>query len=242
MSEVDKEQAVVDEKNCDNETAEDAEHDPHYDPIISLPEVVVPTLEEDETVMLCLRAKLYRYDANVSPPEWKERGTGYVKILSHKFNSTVRVVMRRDKTLKLCANHFISPSMVLKPSVSCDRAWVYSVKDFSDGTVKSELLAIKFANIENAHKWKDTFDEGKKIVANSENLKGSTTAEDKLLIGDSPVLNDTFEEEKKNLSVDKNDEKKAVPTKKVSSEITPEKLTNPELNEKLSSMSIKSTS
>lgn len=48
------EQAVVDEKNCDNETAEDAEHDPHYDPIISLPEVVVPTLEEDETVMLCL--------------------------------------------------------------------------------------------------------------------------------------------------------------------------------------------
>lgn len=52
------------------------------------------------------RAKLYRYDTAESPATWKERGTGEVKILHHKSNKTVRVVMRRDKTLKICANHF----------------------------------------------------------------------------------------------------------------------------------------
>ena len=56
--------------------------------------------------------------------------------------------MRRDKTLKLCANHFIMPHMNLQPSISCDRAWVYSAKDYSDATMKSELLAIKFSNKE----------------------------------------------------------------------------------------------
>jgi len=31
-----------------------SEHDPHFEPIISLPEVVVPTLEEDEEEMIQL--------------------------------------------------------------------------------------------------------------------------------------------------------------------------------------------
>ena len=52
------------------------------------------------------RAKLYRYDAQAEPPEWKERGTGDVKILKHKLQGTCRVLMRRDKTHKICANHY----------------------------------------------------------------------------------------------------------------------------------------
>lgn len=52
------------------------------------------------------RAKLFRYDTNEDPPEWKERGTGDVKLLRHQIKNTVRVVMRRDKTLKICANHY----------------------------------------------------------------------------------------------------------------------------------------
>lgn len=56
--------------------------------------------------ILCFsRAKLFRYDKTESPPEWKERGTGDVKLLKHTKKDSVRVVMRRDKTLKLCANH-----------------------------------------------------------------------------------------------------------------------------------------
>ena len=36
--------------------------------------------------------------------EWKERGTGDVKLLKDRKGGKVRVVMRRDKTLKVCAN------------------------------------------------------------------------------------------------------------------------------------------
>ena len=54
---------------------------------------------------VCSRAKLFRYDSASDPREWKERGTGDVKILRHKMLGTCRVLMRRDKTLKICANH-----------------------------------------------------------------------------------------------------------------------------------------
>lgn len=49
------------------------------------------------------RAKLFRFVK--SDLEWKERGTGDVRLLAHKQTGKVRLVMRRDKTLKVCANH-----------------------------------------------------------------------------------------------------------------------------------------
>lgn len=52
---------------------EDPNYDPHYDPIIALPdEIVVKTGEEDEEKVFGERAKLFRYDA--TNREWKERG------------------------------------------------------------------------------------------------------------------------------------------------------------------------
>ena len=50
------------------------------------------------------RAKLFKFDSESK--EWKERGTGDVKLLKHKENGKTRLVMRRDKTLKVCANHY----------------------------------------------------------------------------------------------------------------------------------------
>ena len=50
------------------------------------------------------RAKLFRFDKESK--EWKERGTGDVRLLKHKETKKVRLVMRRDKTLKVCANNF----------------------------------------------------------------------------------------------------------------------------------------
>lgn len=50
------------------------------------------------------RAKLFKFDSDSK--EWKERGTGDVKLLKHKENGKTRLVMRRDKTLKVCANHY----------------------------------------------------------------------------------------------------------------------------------------
>ncbi|KAG8277175.1 Ran-specific GTPase-activating protein [Homalodisca vitripennis] len=132
----------------------DGDHDPHYDPIISLPEVAVSTNEEDEIELIKLRAKLYRYDTSENPPEWKERGTGDVKLLRHQTKNTVRVVMRRDKTLKICANHFVTPNMELKPNCGSDRAWVWSaLADYTNETAQTELLAIRFANAD-SNSWK----------------------------------------------------------------------------------------
>ena len=51
-----------------------------------------------------MRAKLFKFDRDSR--EWKERGTGDVRLLKHKENLKTRLVMRRDKTLKVCANHY----------------------------------------------------------------------------------------------------------------------------------------
>jgi hypothetical protein len=60
------------------------------------------------------RAKLFRFDTGAS--EWKERGTGDVRLLKHKTTGKIRLVMRRDKTLKVCANHL---GMSCQYIVSC---------------------------------------------------------------------------------------------------------------------------
>ncbi|RWV98470.1 hypothetical protein GW17_00038674 [Ensete ventricosum] len=73
-------------------------------PIVTLSEVAVTTGEEEEDVLLDLKAKLYRFDKEGN--QWKERGTGSVKLLKHRETGKVRLVMRQVKTLKICANHF----------------------------------------------------------------------------------------------------------------------------------------
>lgn len=63
------------------------------------------------------RAKLYRFASENDPPEWKERGTGDVKLLRHKERGTIRLLMRRDRTLKICANHHSK----------CNRSWIQHI-------------------------------------------------------------------------------------------------------------------
>ncbi|XP_059097062.1 ran-specific GTPase-activating protein-like [Tigriopus californicus] len=156
------------------------EHDPYYPPVITLPEVIINSGEEDEDELFRMRSKLFRYDSAADPPEWKERGTGDIKILQHKEKGTFRVLMRRDKTLKLCANHIIQSWMVLKPNCGSDRAFVWSAPaDFADGEAKQELLAIRFANAENAKKFKIKFEAAVKEVtrAQAKALESKTNEE-----------------------------------------------------------------
>ena len=90
---------------------------------------------------------MFRFDSEGK--EWKERGTGDVRMLKHNESKRIRLVMRRDKTLKVCANHYIMPDMKLNPNVGSDRSWVYSTRaDISEGVPTSETLAIRFANSE----------------------------------------------------------------------------------------------
>jgi Ran-binding protein 1 len=134
-------------------------HDPYYPPIVNLPEVDVPTGEDGEDEIFKIRAKLFRFDSASSPPEWKERGTGDVRLLQHNGSKLIRLLMRREKTLRICANHFVRPWMILKPMKGSDRAYIWQVHaDFADEETKTEVLAIRFANPENASKFKSAFD------------------------------------------------------------------------------------
>jgi len=133
------------------------ENDAHYEPVIKLTEQVeTKTLEEDEDVLFKMRSKLFRFSTESN--EWKERGTGDVRLLQHKESKVIRLVMRRDKTLKVCANHLISHEMRLQPNVGSDRSWVWKVAaDYSENPPTSETLAIRFANSENAEQFKTAF-------------------------------------------------------------------------------------
>ncbi|KZP00026.1 hypothetical protein CALVIDRAFT_595451 [Calocera viscosa TUFC12733] len=146
------------ENVLDAATKGEEENDPHFEPVIKLTEKVdVKTNEENEDVVIKMRAKLFRFDGSGS--EWKERGTGDVKLLKDKTTAKIRLVMRRDKTLKVCANHAITSEIRLQPNVGSDRSWVYKVSaDVSEGAPTAETLAIRFANKENADSFKSTFE------------------------------------------------------------------------------------
>jgi len=150
----------------------------HFEPVIKLTEQIESkTHEEDEDVLFKMRAKLFRFDPTNS--EWKERGTGDVRLLQHKATKKVRVLMRRDKTLKVCANHMITNDMKLQPNIGSDRSWVWKVTaDISDGEPQAETLAIRFANAENANNFKTFFENAQKtnIASTAEHSFTTTTA------------------------------------------------------------------
>lgn len=124
------------------------EVDVHFDPVVRLTEKVeTKTNEELEEQVFKMRAKLFKFDRESK--EWKERGTGDVRLLKHKENGKTRLVMRRDKTLKVCANHYVVPDMKLSPNVGSDRSWVWNAAaDVSEGEPEAQTLAIRFANSE----------------------------------------------------------------------------------------------
>merc|ERR1711939_185316 len=141
----------------DEEKAEEEEADVHFEPVVHLTEKVeTKTNEEAEEQMFKMRAKLFKFDRESR--EWKERGTGDVRLLKHKENGKTRLVMRRDKTLKVCANHYVVPDMKLSPNVGSDRSWVWNAAaDVSEGEPEAQTLAIRFANSENANLFKEAF-------------------------------------------------------------------------------------
>ncbi|KAL3472969.1 RanBP1 domain-containing protein [Aspergillus californicus] len=145
------------------EDEEEAPESPEvfFEPVIRLTEKVeTKTNEELEEQTFKMRAKLFRFDRDSK--EWKERGTGDVRLLKHKENGKTRLVMRRDKTLKVCANHYIVPDMKLSPNVGSDRSWVWNATaDVSEGEPEPSTLAIRFANSENANLFKDAFEKAR---------------------------------------------------------------------------------
>lgn len=155
------------ESDTESTHAEEDEDGPHFEPIVPLPEKIdLKTGEEDEEEMFCNRAKLYRFDNETK--EWKERGIGNVKILKNATNGKVRLLMRREQVLKICANHYITVDMLLKPNAGSDKSWVWNAVDYADEEPKPEQLAIRFKSVDEAARFKDTFEEAQNILRESQ--------------------------------------------------------------------------
>lgn len=154
------------ESDNDSTQIEEDEDGPHFEPIVPLPDKIdVKTGEEEEEEMFCNRAKLYRFDTETK--EWKERGIGNVKILKHSTKGKVRLLMRREQVLKICANHYITADMLLKPSSACDKSWVWNAIDYADEEPRPEQLAIRFKTVDEASLFKAKFEEAQKVVPRS---------------------------------------------------------------------------
>eukprot|EP01113_Clastostelium_recurvatum_P051000 TRINITY_DN980_c0_g1_i1.p1 TRINITY_DN980_c0_g1~~TRINITY_DN980_c0_g1_i1.p1 ORF type:complete len:205 (-),score=66.87 TRINITY_DN980_c0_g1_i1:75-689(-) len=129
-----------------------------FEPILKLSTVETQTGEEQDDVLFKMRAKLYRWDKDVSgTPCWRERGTGDVKFLKNRNTSKVRMLMRREKTHKVCANFYIQQHVTIKVNPTSDKSWIWTVKDYSEEP-KEELFAIRFGSVENANKFKTEFE------------------------------------------------------------------------------------
>ena len=157
--------------DLDESVTEDDHDGPHFEPIIPLPDKIdVKTGEEDEEVMFSHRAKLYRFVTD--DKQWKERGVGDIKLLRNRQSGKIRVLMRRDQVLKICANHQITTDMKLQPNAGSDRSWVWStLADFSEQECKAEQLAVRFKSEDIAKQFKDKFEECQELLKNQPPLK-----------------------------------------------------------------------
>ena len=156
-----------DEENDQGGNPEEYEPKVDFKPIVHLTEVEVKTGEEDELVLFKQRCKLFRFASETK--EWKEKGTGEMKILKHKQTGHIRLLMRRDQVLKLCANHRITPELKLNEISPKQLSWV--AVDFAENEPKNELLLAKFANEDNAKQFKTEFE--KAVEASKSSMGGA---------------------------------------------------------------------
>ncbi|XP_065682219.1 E3 SUMO-protein ligase RanBP2 isoform X2 [Hydra vulgaris] len=132
---------------------EDTECSAEFAPLVSLSHINYLTGEEDEVVIFNERSKMFRYDG-----QWKERGTGDLKILQHKVNKQYRLLLRRDQTHKLSANHMLVKGMVIQPMGTSKNAYVWkSTSDISDGEATEQTFAARFKLEERAKEFADIF-------------------------------------------------------------------------------------
>ncbi|KAG0322524.1 single stranded nucleic acid binding protein [Dissophora globulifera] len=175
-------------ENREVDVAPEEEPEVHFEPVVKLEAVQVKTHEEDEEVLFKMRAKLFRFVKETK--EWKERGTGDVRLMQHKESKKIRLLMRRDQTLKICANHYVTSEMSLTPNVGSDRSWVWNVtSDSSDDCAGAQTLAIRLANSENAALFKEEFEKAQQVNAS---LKSAAPAAE-----ETKAEEETKEEDKK---------------------------------------------
>ncbi|TRY72155.1 hypothetical protein TCAL_00256 [Tigriopus californicus] len=148
----------------DGDAGED-EHDPHFEPIIPLPELIkVTTGEEDEEVLFKHRAKVFRFDPETK--QWKERGVGDMKILKHPQRNTFRILLRREQIHKVACNHLITKDMDLKAMFGSETAVCWFAMDYAEDEAKMEHLAVRFKEVATKNDFEAKFKQCQKDLDN----------------------------------------------------------------------------
>ncbi|KDR79807.1 hypothetical protein GALMADRAFT_241895 [Galerina marginata CBS 339.88] len=112
-----------------------------------------------EEVLMKKRAKLFEFDAANS--KWMTKATGDASLLRSydQTKARVRFMMRRDKTMRICANHWITKDMKLQSIANSDRSWVWRVTaDLAEQLPEPKHLGIRFASPEIAMQFKQAFE------------------------------------------------------------------------------------
>ena len=106
----------------------------------------VVTGEEEEELIFKAKARLFRFRDG----QWKERGSGDLKLLRDKKTRQIRLLMRQDKTLKIVANHYLQdkPLCELAPMAGQEKANLWVANDFSEGKSIQEKFAVRFTTVE----------------------------------------------------------------------------------------------
>ena len=124
------------------------------------------TRDEACEVLFDERVRLFRFDAPSS--EWKERGTGNMKVLHDKETDDYYVVQRRDVTFKLSAYFFCDPAMELKTHGGSDKAYTFTAYDYSYDDNKQQgeahVLAAMFKTAEIATAFQTAFEKGQEAM------------------------------------------------------------------------------
>ncbi|XP_042203503.1 ranBP2-like and GRIP domain-containing protein 3 isoform X1 [Homarus americanus] len=155
------------DEDTDRYIEDDHDPCPDFKPVVPLPEKVeVRTGEEDEEVLFEERAKLFRF----VDKEWRERGTGVMKLLHNPSQGSARVLMRRDQTHKICANHLVTENIDIQPMKKNDKVWIWAAQDFADESLRMEKFCCRFKTVEIATSFRDAFVKAKEIARNKEEM------------------------------------------------------------------------
>ncbi|KAL6896684.1 hypothetical protein ACP4OV_007256 [Aristida adscensionis] len=207
----DPERPQREEEEAEGEAAaaagEDEDTGAQVAPIVKLEEVAVTTGEEDEEVLLDMKAKLYRFDKEGN--QWKERGTGTVKLLKHRDTAKVRLLMRQAKTLKICANHLVVATTKMQEHAGSDKSCVWHALDYADGELKEEMFAIRFGSVDNCKKFKETVEEIAESQAKNEDKESEEATSTAQLIEKLAVSEEKKEDVEKETIPEGDDKKDA---------------------------------
>lgn len=117
---------------------------------------------EGETPLFSYICRLYVSD--------KEAGNGVIQILKNEKTEICRVLMRKNKTFELLLNHFITLDIYLFP---LELRWICN--DFSSENSEVKDVKIVFPKGFDGNKFRNAFNEGRRLADKVINKEQSTT-------------------------------------------------------------------